>query len=487
LIRIPILVLFVILIAIGISSTYAVEVKITASDAAVTPTGKNDEFGPASISGNTAVVGARFGEITIFDTGVAYIFEDSGGNNWAEVKKIFALDLAVDDEFGGAVAISGDTVVVGSVRDDTIGSAYIFDRNQGGADQWDQVAKLTPSDGVSGALFGKTVAIDGDTVIVGADFNSGSSTGVAYIFERNQGGANNWGEVQKLKASDGTPGDGFAFDANSVTISGDTAIVGARFAEITIFDNGAAYIFERNQGGANNWGELKKITSSDISDAHSFGTSAAIDGDTAIVGDGGFGLSTEFAYIFERNQGGANNWGEVKKITASVVTVDSAYGDVVSISGNTAIVGAWDDALEGSVFVYGRDEGGVNNWGEITKITRTVGSGDVYAQVLSISGNTMIVGARLNDDVQANAGAAYIYFDFLGGGCTIQTALNVDTIISSSCTITSTVIAGGSVTVQSPAVVTVTSTGTLDINFATKNLTVESGSGVLIEAGGKIT
>jgi len=142
----------------------------------------------------------------------------------AEAKKLTASDSTAGDEFGYAAAISGDTIVVGAWNNDGAGSdagaAYVFERNQGGADNWGQVKKLTASDAAVNDSFGKAVAIDGDRLVVGAPATVNFSTvGAAYVFERNEGGSNNWGEKQKLLASDAWPNDKFG---NAVAISGTT-------------------------------------------------------------------------------------------------------------------------------------------------------------------------------------------------------------------------------------------------------------------------
>ena len=106
------------------------------------------------------------------------------------------------------------------------GAAYLFARNQGGGNNWGQVTKLTASDAENDDYFGASVAISGDTLVVGADLEDGDGNvrGAAYLFERNQGGADSWGQVRKLAASDAENGDHFG---NSVAISGDTVVVGA--------------------------------------------------------------------------------------------------------------------------------------------------------------------------------------------------------------------------------------------------------------------
>ncbi len=187
----------------------------------------------------------------------------------------------------------------------------------------------------------------------------------------------------KLTASDATVGDSFG---NSVFISGDTAIVGMSGNDSACPENrwcesGAAYVFHRDLGGTENWGQVAKLTASDASVGDSFGNSVYISGDTAIVGavfDNDACLeepppcNSGSAYIFQRNHGGPENWGQVGKLTASdAARLDRWFGYSVSISGDTAIVGAIldDDAgsESGSAYVFlagGRCGNGVIKWSE---------------------------------------------------------------------------------------------------------------------------
>ncbi|MFQ5616567.1 MAG: hypothetical protein ACE5GO_08925, partial [Anaerolineales bacterium] len=157
------------------------------------------------------------------------------------------------DSFGFSVAADGNTIVVGAYGDDACcadaGAAYVFERDQGGAGSWGEVTKLTASDAAAGDEFGVSVAISGDTIVVGARFNDGggSDAGAAYVFEHDQGGAGNWGEVKKLTASDAATGDEFG---GSAAISGNHLVVGSFRDDDAGADSGAAYVFERDQGGA---------------------------------------------------------------------------------------------------------------------------------------------------------------------------------------------------------------------------------------------
>ena len=212
------------------------------------------------------------------------------------------------------------------------------------------VKKVTASDSAAGDLFGDRVAISGNTLVVGA-FGDGADKGSAYVFEWDSGGNGNWGEVKKLTASDGAAGDKFG---RGVAISDNTIVVGAASADNR---KGAAYVFQRNRGGANNWGEVTKLTASTRSVDDLFGLSVGISGDTAVVGT----ITTE-AFVFGRNEGGNNNWGMVKRLTASD---GGDFGKSVSISGNTIVVGT---EFGGRVYLFYRNRGGSDNWGEVKKI-----------------------------------------------------------------------------------------------------------------------
>ena len=151
------------------------------------------------------------------------------------------------------------------------------------------------------------MAISGDTAIVGATHagETGMEYGAAYIFERNQNGMDSWGKLGKLTASDAQDFDQFGVP---VAISGDTAVVGAVSKDGDGLNRGAAYIFERNRDGTDPCGQVAKLSASDAEDHDSFGHSVAVSGDTVVVGangqDGVGGNALGAAYIFERNQGG---------------------------------------------------------------------------------------------------------------------------------------------------------------------------------------
>jgi VCBS repeat-containing protein len=391
------------------AASYDQIAKLTAPDGAA-----NDHFGFAvSISGDTLVVGA----IDDNNQGSAYVFErnQGGEDNWGQVKKLTAPDGIAGDAFGVGVSISGNTIVIGASGLYNTGQAYVFDRNLGGANNWGLVKKLTTSDGAAGDRFGYAVSIYGDTIAIGAPYSDGTvpTSGSAYVFERNNGGVNNWGQVKKLTAADGSFDDVFGL---ILSVDGDILVVGAIYDDDNGVNSGSAYVFGRNQGGANSWGQVKKLTASDGAENDMFG-GVSVSGDIIVCTsyeDDDNGTNSGSAYVFERNQGGTDNWGQVKKLTASDGAAYDDFGSQVSNSGETIIVSSYIDDDKGidsgSAYVFERNNGGANNWGQVKKLTASDGAmGDKFGWAVSISGCTIVVSAAYDDDKGINSGSAYIF------------------------------------------------------------------------------
>src|SRR6266498_2791055 len=295
---------------------------------------------------------------------------EDGGEVWLEVddreavwpvtidptftqhQKLEASDPAAFDGFGFSVAISGETVVVGALFDDGAaglqqGSAYVFARSGG---VWTQQQKLLASDAAAGAVFGNSVAISGETVVVGAQFDddvAGDNQGSAYVFARSDGV---WSQQQKLLASDARCcGEAFG---ESVAISGETVVVGSGGGGV----GGSAYVFARSSGV---WSQQQKLRASDAAVADSFGASVAISGETVVVGAtcdaGAAGRDQGSAYVFARSGG---VWSQQQKLEASDAALGDQFGFSVAVSGGTVVVGAHDDSgaagrLQGSAYVFG--------------------------------------------------------------------------------------------------------------------------------------
>ncbi len=402
----------------------SMETKLTASDKAA-----DDQLGwSVSVAGDVALVGAHLADPGgLSAAGAAYVYErNAGGTNaWGQVAKLTAADKAADDYFGNSVSVDGDVALVGAYAASpdgvaNAGAAYVFERNAGGTNAWGQVAKLSASDKATDDQLGWSVSVDGDVALVGAYQASPGSlyaAGAAYVFERNAGGTNAWGQAAKLTASDKAAEDYFG---NSVSVDGDVALVGAHLADPGgLSAAGAAYVYERNAGGTNAWGQVAKLTAADKAADDNFGYSVSLAGDVALVGatgaDPGGVAMAGAAYVFERDAGGTNTWGQVAKLTASDKAVGDRFGISVSVAGNVALVGAWYASpggvlYAGAAYVYERNSGGTNAWGQVTRLTASDKVADDYfGWSVSVGGGVLLVGAwHASPGGTTNAGAAYI-------------------------------------------------------------------------------
>ncbi|MBS1786169.1 MAG: hypothetical protein JST85_00500 [Acidobacteria bacterium] len=389
------------------ANNYIQQQKVTASDGAA-----KDALGwSIALDGDTAIVGAPSDDIgQVANQGSAYVFTRSGGV-WTQQQRLIANDGAADDYFGNSVAISGDTVVVCAFLDDIVananqGSVYVFVRSGG---VWTQQQKLTANDGGASEYFGTAVAINRDTVVVGAEFDNigmNSVQGSAYVFTRS---GNNWTQKQKLTASDGVANDHFG---SSVAMSDETIVVGAEYDRIGVPGIvGSAYVFARSGGG---WVQQQRLNPIDPAAAQGFGFSVALSGQTIVVGvldDNSYTPGSEgSAYVFIRNNG---MWTQQQKLIANDGAFHNYFSTSVAISGEAIAVGAFYDTVgknaeQGDVFVYARS-GAV--WTQQQKLTANDGDAeDNFGVTVAMSGDTLAVGTQ-RDDIGENAdqGSAYIF------------------------------------------------------------------------------
>lgn len=383
------------------------EAHLTASDADA-----NDYFGwDLGMSGNTVVVGSIFEDGPGgLSQGAAYVFVRNG-LSWTQQAKLRAVDGEESDVFGESVAIDGDTIVVGSIFDDVgvtirCGSAYVYVRS---GTTWTQQAHLFASDFAADARFGESVAIDGDTLVVGANWvnlpGGGIRHGAAYVFVRNGG---TWSEQDKLTASNAATNDEFGTE---VEIQGDTIVTQAyRHDGPAGEDQGAIYVFERI---GSSWSQSAMLYPSA---AHAFGYfgGVAIDGDT-LVGtmanyDGPAGGNQGAAFVFERN--GAS-WVEQAIITADDAAPETYLGaSAVDIEGDMLVVGQWpgDGPLapdQGAAYLFTRTDG---VWSQLARLTASDGSSqDDFGARAVIEGDRVVVGATFDDVTAYDQGSAYAF------------------------------------------------------------------------------
>ncbi|MBI5765508.1 MAG: FG-GAP repeat protein [Planctomycetes bacterium] len=466
-------------------------------------TGEFDVFGNAvAISGDTLVVGAyqedsnatgvngNQADNSLSGSGAAYVFVRNGGV-WSQQAYLKASNPDVSDNFGWSVAVSGDTVVVGALREasnatgvngdqfdnsaSSAGAVYVFVRN---GTTWSQQAYLKASNTGANDAFGRSVAISGDTVAVGAanedsgamgingnqSDNSASDSGAAYIFVRN---GTAWTQQAYVKASNTDSFDWFGY---SVALDGDTLVLGApQEASISVgvngnqtnnnlFGAGAAYVLVRS---GTTWSHHSYLKASNPGPNDYFGFAVALSADTIVVGANqedssatgvngnqadNSGIDSGAAYVFFRN-GAA--WSQQAYLKASNTGSFDEFGRVVGVSGDTIVIGAYaedsnstgidgnqaDNSLfnSGAAYAFLRN-GGLWSQQAYLKASNT-GTSDSFGVSVAVSGDTVLIGAHgessnatgVNGDQGNNnastSGAAYV---FTGAGCPILGNMNCD-------------------------------------------------------------
>jgi len=385
---------------------------------------ENDNFGwSVSVSGDTALIGAQGDDDEGTESGSAYVFVRSGVN-WTQQQKLAAADASADDRFGFSVSVSGNTALIGAFRDDDAGtdsgSAYVFVRT---GSSWTQKQKLTAIDAAGGDWFGYSVSVSGDTALIGAnlDDDAGSKSGSAYVFVTS---GVNWTQEQKLTATDAAGGDNFG---RAVSVLGDTALIGAYGDNDAGSNSGSAYVFVRS---GVIWAQEQKLTASDASGGDNFGWSVSVSGDTALIsayGDNHAGSYSGSAYVFVRS---GVIWAQEQKLTASDAAGVDLFGYSVSVSGDAVLIGAYGDkdagTSSGSAYVFVRSAA---VWSEEQKLTAGDGAeGDNFGRSVSLDGDTVLIGAPLDDDSGANNGSAYVFVQNAGVWSEEQNIIVVPTL-----------------------------------------------------------
>ncbi|KAA3649812.1 MAG: hypothetical protein DWP95_01825 [Proteobacteria bacterium] len=318
---------------------------------------------------------------------------------------IIADDGAADDYFGGSVSVSGTRALVGAEGNDEIGNyagaAYVYEFN--GTD-WSQMDKLTANDGAAYDYFGGAVSLSGNTAMVGAR-GENSLTGAVYIFEFN---GLNWVQIDKLTANDAASGDEFG---SSISLQGDRVLIGAPRDDDNAYNSGTVYIFEFN---GLSWNQAGKLLPDNTVFEELFGSAVSLDNNRALVGaSNGVNSSnvrTGTAYVFHFN---GSSWNQAGKFRPSDGTATNYFGFSVSLSGDYALVGAHGHGFyTGAAYLYYYDG---NSWGQEVKLTGDDSElEDAFGISVSLNANRALIGAYRGDNLsQVDSGAIYI-FDFNG-------------------------------------------------------------------------
>ncbi|MGF1632984.1 MAG: CARDB domain-containing protein [Phycisphaerae bacterium] len=352
-----------------------------------------DRFGfSVAVSGNLALVGSYLDDDNGTNSGSAYLFDVATG---AQIAKLKPDDGDWGDQFGRSVAISGNTALIGSRYDEDngveSGSAYLFDVTTG-----TQIAKLKPLDGAAEDQFGRSVALSGNVALVGSRFDddNGADSGSAYLFDAITGAL-----LAKLKPNDGAAGDEFGF---SVALSGNIALIGSQFDDDNGPDSGSAYLFD-----VTTFTQIAKLKPDDGAAGDYFGYSVAVDGNLALVGsyqDEDNGPHSGSAYLFDITTG-----TQVAKLKAADGSAGDEFGTSVALSGNTALVGSISNdangSRSGSAYLFD-----VTTGAQIAKLTPADGAaGDMFGGSVDLNGNTAFVGSSEDDDRGSNSGSVYVF------------------------------------------------------------------------------
>ena len=375
------------------ASSEACDWTALSNDGWITITSGSDYTGDDTVAYSVTANGdtlPRTGTMTI--VGQTFTVMQCGTEVVMDEVKLTAADGAENDHFGEEVAISGDTAVVGSPYDDDSGdnSGSAYVYQSIGCN-WVSLGKLTASDAAAGDFFGGAVGVSGDQAVIGAFGNddNGSTSGSAYIFQYSAGV---WTEATKLTASDGANGDNFGCSA---AISGNTAVIGATSAEM---GKGSAYVYEKISG---TWTETAELTASDGEVNDFFGLNVAISDDVIMIGaprDDSFDGST---YVFEKIGG---TWTQTQKLTGTGYSEVSMDGDMAAIGDE--VESTYYNA-SGAVFVYEK-YGGV--WTKTDTLRASDAANyDAFGSSVSISGDYVVIGASCDDDNGQDSGSTYIF------------------------------------------------------------------------------
>lgn len=346
-----------------------------------------DNFGKAvAIDGDTIVVGApslyyQQGE----QSGAAYVFQRNQA--WTNPFRLTAgdtgADYQYDEHFGAAVGIAGDLIAVGALAADdaAIGNdvGAVYLFERSG-DEWIEQAKLLAEDAAAGDEFGNALSMNRDTLAI----TNGHGAQAVYIFQRSQDA---WTQQAKLVLGE-DPNTRYLV---SLALSGETLAVGMITYSETEFVSNKVIVFQRD-GTA--WSQQAELVAGDGASYVGFGISVALDGDTLAVGasgDSDAGLAAGAAYLFQRE---GDAWIVQDKLTAADADAMEMFGSSVALRGDLLVVGAMgdDDAgyWVGSAYVFRRDGG---DWIDQLKLIGEENKGDSFGSLAAVSGNTILIGA----------------------------------------------------------------------------------------------
>ena len=365
-----------------------------------------------AVDGDTMIVGAPFWSATIPNQGAALIYvrnrqgthNDLSDDTWEYQATLLAPDRAYFDRFGWSVAINGDTAVVGAVTGDgsvlNSGSVYVYTRS---GTTWSFQQELTASDAVPNDFFGEKLAIEGDTIVVGSVRNN-SYTGAAYVFERANGV---WSEITKLTASDAVTGQQFG---SAIDFEGSTLVIGA-YRDSDIFSqSGAVYIFQKFN---DHWVETQKLKSSQPATNGIFGLSVSLEGENLVIGSSAISVTAPNsgkAYLFTLDAD-TGIWSETQTLIPDDGNANAYFGHRVEIKNNLIVISSLRDAdtavNNGKVYTFVKQG---TTWVQSQKfISPDAADDDYFGKSFAVSEGALLVSAHYDDEGGNNTGSLYYF------------------------------------------------------------------------------
>ncbi|QDV17339.1 Calx-beta domain protein [Gimesia panareensis] len=374
----------------------------------------NDQFSfGVATDGDTLISTSLYWNATYAGQGAAFVYvrndqgtpDDKSDDTWDYQDTLLVPYAdATPDLFGWSVDISGDTAVVGAFRGDGIaedmGSVYVFTRSDS---SWTFQQELTAKETAESGFFGDVVAIENDTIVVGARTTE-NNTGSAYVFERTNGV---WTRTARLIANDAIP---FAYFGNTVDIDNSTIVIGARFDPEDFTRSGAVYIFKKQTG---TWTQTQKIKDESPILLGSFGTSVSLSGDLLLVGATSStdrAESTGKAILYQYDSD-SDLWNPIQTLTASDSTLNSFFGSAVKIEDQQIFISSASDptglTYNGAVYLFELKD---QTWIERQKISSPDAEyGDQFGRHFALADDTLFIGAQYDNDYETNAGSVYVY------------------------------------------------------------------------------
>jgi cell division septation protein DedD len=324
---------------------------------------------------------------------------------WIQETKLTANDAAAQDWFGRSVSLDGNRALVGANRNDEggqdAGAAYVFEFD---GNAWRQTQQLIAEDAGDGDRFGVDVSLDGARALVGAPLSDegGQDAGAAYVFEFD---GNAWRQTQRLTAEDTAAGDRFG---GEVSLDGARALVGASRNDEGGQDAGAAYVFEFD---GNAWRQTQQLIAEDAFPGGQFGAELSLDGSRALVGANESNVTAEKAglvYVFEFD---GNAWRQTQRLTPTDAAAGDRFGEGVSLDGSRALVGASRKNVTapaaGAAYVFEFDG---DAWRQTQRLTADDATSEAgFGGEVSLDGDRALVGANQSDGAIQDAGAAYVF------------------------------------------------------------------------------